>query len=301
MGNKFMDDYLPTQVEITSEIIEDYRGRGKLSDLVLQLYREASSLCVLCAAADVEGRGSVLNRNQAICAGLLVRISKFMAAVFVLAKDVERGEVILALGRSITESVVNLRLLMSKNDDKLYDRYIADDLGSEREFYDIVKKQIEQQGRALPIQEDILSSIQKLVEDSGFDIEQVDPKLRNWAGGVRQRYEALGQADRYVTEERMGSHAVHGTWSDLLQHHLRIAKDGFVTNFDWKGSDGQLLSGVACVALEAASDYVDEFFHDVPGTQLLLDRIENLKKRIHDVETSREEWSVDDHSGHNEG
>jgi hypothetical protein len=71
---------------------------------------------------------------------------------------------------------------MLKNDDKLYDRYIADSLGSEREFYDIVKKQIEQQGRALPIQEDILSSIQKLVEDSGFDIEQVDPKLRNWAG-----------------------------------------------------------------------------------------------------------------------
>jgi hypothetical protein len=81
-----MNDNLPPQVAITSEIIKDYRDRGKLSDLVLQLYCEAGSLCVLCAAADVEGRGFVLNRNQAICAGLLVRISKFMAAVFILAK-----------------------------------------------------------------------------------------------------------------------------------------------------------------------------------------------------------------------
>jgi hypothetical protein len=54
---------------------------------------------------------------------------------------------------------------------------------------------------------------------------------------------------------------------------------------------------VALVALEAASDYMDKYFHDVPGTQILLDRIQNLRERIFTVETSREEWSFDEHQG----
>jgi hypothetical protein len=114
---------------------------------------------------------------------------------------------------------------------------------------------------------------------------------------LRQRYEALGQADRYVTEQRMGSHAIHGSWVDLLQHHMRRVEGGFITNFDWHPSDGRLLSGIALMALEAASDYLDEFFRDVPDAQILLDRIQNLRERIFTVETSGEDWSFDEHPG----
>jgi Family of unknown function (DUF5677) len=292
-----LNNNLPPQVKVTPEIIEAYRVLGKLSYLILQLYHEAHSFCGLCAAIVIEGKGGVLDRNQAICGGLLVRIYKFMSAVILLTEGIERGEVIVALSRSIAESAVNLRRLI-KGNSELYDKYIDAALGAEREFYDIVKNQIEQQqGEKLPIQEDILSSIQKSVEDSGFDIEQVDRKLKEWGGGVRQRYEVVGQWERHVTEYRIGSHAVHGTWVDLLLHHIRSVDGGFVTNFDWHGSDGRLLSGVACLALEAASDYLDEFFPDVPGAQILLDRIQNLRERILTVEVSREEWSFDEQPG----
>jgi hypothetical protein len=69
-----INNRLPPQVGVTPEIIEAYKVLGKLSYLILQLYHEAHSLCGFCAAVVIEGRGAVLNRNQAICAGLLVKI-----------------------------------------------------------------------------------------------------------------------------------------------------------------------------------------------------------------------------------
>ena len=110
---------------------------------------------------------------------------------------------------------------------------------------------------------------------------------------------SLLKADTYVrpVAESGILGPVHGSWVDLLLHHIRRVEGGFITDLDWHSSDGRLLSGMAMLALEAASDYLDEFFRDVPSTQILLNRIQNLRERIFTVETSREEWSFDEHPG----
>ena len=297
MNKGAIHDWLPERIEVTDEIIEDYQERGLLSKLCLQLYREAGSVCVLCASADIEGKGSewVFDRKQAICAGLLIRIAKFMVAVLRLSEGQEHGEVIMAINRSITESATNLRFLISKNDDELFERYVTASLSTEREFYDLVMRQIDQRGETLVIDERILKSIHRLASLSGVDIEEVDPKFHDWAGGLRQRYEALGQPDRYVTEERMGSHAVHGTWVDLVQNHLRPVNGGFVIDYDPTESDGQLQWGGALVALEAAQAYLMEFFKDVPDSQILFNRIEDLMERTLAVGTADDDWSAGGH------
>ncbi len=294
MTNNSMQDWLPERVEATSEIIQDLQERGLFSDLCLRLYREAGSICVLCAGAGVQGSGSewVLDRRQAICAGLLVRIAKFMVAVLRLSEGKEHGEVIMAFNRSISESAANLRFLISKSDDGLYSKYILASLGTERAFYDLVKKQIEKRGEALLIDDRILKSIRRVAHISGVDIKQVDPKFIDWAGNLRQRYAALKQSDRYVTEQRMGSHAVHGTWVDLVQNHLRPVDNGFVIQPDGLETNGQLLSPGALIALEAASTYIVQFFKDVPDSQVLVNRIEDLIARILGVEVARDDWLV---------
>ena len=298
MNKDSLQCYLPNPVEITDEIIADSAGRDQLLDLVIQLYREAGSICALCASAYVGDNSSEepMKRNQAICAGLLVRTTKFMTAVNYLATGTERGEVIMALNRSITESVINLMFLIANSDEELYDRYVAASLGTEREFYDLVKRNIERRGETLRIEETILKSIRRVAQLSDADIEQVNQRFTDWDGGLRQRYAALGQADRYVTEARMGSHAIHGTWVDLVHHHLRAVGDGFVTEWVWSDSDGQLLAPVAIFVLDAAQGYLTKFFKDVGNYELLVDRIENLQERVLKVESTREDWSLVDRS-----
>jgi hypothetical protein len=104
---------------------------------------------------------------------------------------------------------------------------------------------------------------------SGVDIQEVDPGFYRWAGGLRQLYEALGQPERYVTEERMGSHAAHGTWVDLVLNHVRPVNGGFAIDSDPTASDGKLRWPIGLIALEAAQAYVMEFFKDVSDSQIL--------------------------------
>jgi len=299
MNSDSVQSQLPALVEITTDIVKDYAGRGKLSELVIRLYREAISICTLCAAAYVDQPDKPMSRNQAICAGLLVRIVKFMVPVNHLATPTERADVIMALNRSITESVTNLKFLIAKGDNDLYDKYVAASLGTEREFYDLVQKEIRRRGVVLSIDESILKSIDRVAKLSDIDIRQVDERFKDFAGSLRYRYEELGQSAQYVTQERMGSHAVHGTWVDLVLNHLNAADNGFVTNFDWGDSDGQLLAPIAVLGLDAARDYINEFFGETANLGVLVERIEDLIDRILKVELSREDWipTVDDSAG----
>ena len=299
MNSESVQSQLPTPVQITKEIIEDYAARGRLSELVIKLYREAGSICTLCAAASIDQPDKPMSRNQAICAGLLVRIAKFMVAVNHLATPTERGEVIMALNRSITESVINLKFLIAEGDNVLYDKFVAASLGTERAFYDLVQKKIKERGVVLSIDEYIVKAIHRVAKLSGTDIQQVDKRFKDWAGSLRYRYEALGRSDQYVTEERMGSHAIHGTWVDLLQNHLYPVDDGFVIDFDWTDSDGQLLAPIAVLGVDAARDYLNEFFRETADHKVLVGWIEDLIDRILKVEVSREDWSpaVDDSAG----
>lgn len=280
MTDDSLGSYLPEAVDVTPEIIEDYVNRNRLGELTFSLYQEASGICVVCASAYVGGPDlkEALTLPQAICGGLLMRTAKFMTSVMRLASGPEHGEVIMALNRSISESVINMRFLIFKNSEDLYQRYVLSSLATEREFHDLVKGNIEKRGSALPIEENILESILYLVELSGTTIDKINPKFQDWAGGLRQRYEALGLSDRYVGEQRMGSHAVHGTWVDVALNHLSVVDGGFITEPEWSKSDGKLLGPSAYIALEGIYDYINHYFKEIAGYQNLIERIESLKK-----------------------
>jgi hypothetical protein len=83
----------------------DRTSDNELSRAAFELYKETGSVVSVAAhvwEADPEGEG--LARNQAISVGLLVRIAKFMLAVIQLSAGPDRGDVVLALNRSIFES-----------------------------------------------------------------------------------------------------------------------------------------------------------------------------------------------------
>ena len=284
---------LGQQVSVTDEVLQECTAKSSFSPLAFELYKETVRALAVCSHlyASSSTEEASLPRNQAICAGLLVRIAKFMTAVASLvAEDPDRADVVFALNRSITESATDLRYLLAKNEERAFGQFVKAGLASEREPCDLIQKNIALRGgEALPIERRMLKSIEKVFRLSGVAIEDVPGKMANWAGGLRNRLVAIGEGDAYPMLQRIPSHAVHGTWVDLLQHHLADAGDGgFRPDPTWSRVDSRLMLPVCVLVLVAARTYLQAFFFRRPELKLLLERIEDLMRRIMAVDEAEE-------------
>jgi hypothetical protein len=274
---------LLTRVEIGG--IAGETNIEKINVVAFELYKEVVSVVNLTAhlldeAASVKGGWP---RNQAICAGLMIRIFKFMLVVTQLSADGNRAEVVTALNRSIMESAINLEFLVSANDDKYFDQFVKFSLGPERELYDIIQANVAARGGEVqPIEQRMLDSISDVCQASDVEIGEVNRKYRDWGGDVRQRLKFLNKETRYVAMQRLPSHAVHGTWVDLYKNHLEHDSKNNVFNpdptFSWV--DERYLGPIAVFVLDATKPYLERFFLEIPESKLLLERIDDLRNRI---------------------
>jgi hypothetical protein len=230
-------------------------------------------------------------RNQAICAGLLIRISKFMLVITELSADGNRGEVVQALNRSILESAINLEFLVRTKEDKFYERFVKFSLGPERELYDLIQANIAaRSGEVLPIEQRMMESINDTCKVSGVKIEDVDRKYGDWGGGVRERLKAINKETTYAMVQRIPSHAVHGTWVDLYTNHLEyiVKTDVYAPqpNFTWV--DARFLGPTAILVLDSVRPYLERFFSHALDFATLEDRLGDLQKRIINAEQIHE-------------
>jgi hypothetical protein len=265
----------------------------KINEVAFELYKEALSVVNL-AAHLLDEEASVKGgwpRNQAICAGLMIRIAKFMLVITQLSAKGNRAEVVSALNRSINESAINLEFLVSTNDDKYFDQFVKFSLGPERELYDIIQANVAARGgEAWPIEQRMLKSINAVCHASGVKIEEVNRKYGDWGGGLRERLKALNKEERYVGMQRLPSHAVHGTWVDLYLNHLEhdSKTDVFSPDPDFSWVDARILGPIAIFVLEATKPYVMRYFSGIPESNLLLERIDDMRGRIHEVDAVHE-------------
>ncbi len=231
-----------------------------------------------------------LPRNHAICVGLLIRVSKFMVAMAKLMVDLDGcGEVVIALSRSVMESATNLRFLVLKNEDRFFEQFVTFSLSPERELYDGIQRNIAARGGAvLPIEQRMIDSIERVCTVSGVKLDDVPPKFRDWGGGFRNRLIALGEGERYAAQQGIQSHAVHGTWVDLVMRHLEIVEDGFRPDPTWMPVDSRIMLPLSMVVLTAVRAHLDTFLPNVPELAPLHERIEDLEQRIGRVNDAHE-------------
>lgn len=294
IGNaETIEKMLGPKVDIESVVGET--SPSKITTLAFELYKE--TIRVLNLAAHILDQAASANgglpRNQAICAGLLIRMVKFMIAVVELTCKNDRGEVVLSLTRSIMESAFDLEFLVRDYDDKHFNDFVAYSLGAERELYDLIQTNITKRndGSVLPIEKRMLRSVDHLCDVSGMKIEDVNPKWSSWAGGLKQRLQFLQKEEQYVFMHRLPSHAVHGTWVDLYKHHLKydLQTKLFSPRSEWRPTDARVFGPTTVLVLCAVEPYVEKFFSTIPESRLLLERIDDLRNRVIAVDTAHEQ------------
>jgi Family of unknown function (DUF5677) len=174
------------------------------------------------AAHLLDEEGSVKGgwpRNQAIpCAGLMIRIAKFMLVVTQLSAEGNRAEGVSALNRSIMESAVNLEFLVSTNDDKYFDQFVRFSLGPERELYDIINANVTARGGEVVADRGTNVGVnRRCLSGVGRENRGSQSKVRGLGRRPRERLRALNKEEQYVGMQRMPSHAVHGNLGRLVQ------------------------------------------------------------------------------------
>ena len=284
-----IEELLGPAVQVNDEVIRACQERNEFGGLSFALFKEAAgTVWVTCNAYYDEGNGPTILRNQAVCLGLLSRISKLMASVLKLSSEVEHGETVQILYRCIPESSIDLQYLLKKDDDTVFERFIKVGLKSERELYDIIQENI-RNGQELEIERDMLRSIIRTCEDSGVKIEEINPRAGSWGGSYRDRMKEIGLAEGYPFFQGMSSQAVHGSWSDLVRNYLNKSETGYEPKADHTQTEGKFFGPTALFATNAAKVYIDKFF-DPREAEPLVQRLDDLQRRMALVEDSRPGW-----------
>ena len=284
-----IEELLGPAVQVNDEVIRACQERNEFGGLSFALFKEAAgTVWVTCNAYYDEGNGPTILRNQAVCLGLLSRISKLMASVLKLSSEVEHGETVQILYRCIPESSIDLQYLLKKDDDTVFERFIKVGLKSERELYDIIQENI-RNGQELEIERDMLRSIIRTCEDSGVKIEEINPRAGSWGGSYRDRMKEIGLAEGYPFFQGMSSQAVHGSWSDLVRNYLNKSETGYEPKADHTQTEGKFFGPTALFATNAAKVYIDRFF-DPREAEPLVQRLDDLQRRMALVENSRPGW-----------
>ena len=286
-----IEELLGPAVQVNDEVIRACQERNEFGELSFALFKEAAGIVwVTCNPYYETGDGPTMNRNQAVCAGFLSRISKIMVSVAKLSSGEEHGEVVPILNRCILESSVDLQYLLKKNDDAVFERFVKVGLKSERELYDIIQKNItNRNGQELEIERDMLLSIARTCEDSGVKIEELNSRPGSWGGSYKHRMKEIGLEEGYPILQGMTSQAVHGSWSDLIGNYLNKSDTGYKPKADHTQTEGKFFGLTAIFATNAAKAYLDRFF-DSREAEPLVHRLDDLQKRLDLVEDSRPGW-----------
>jgi hypothetical protein len=290
-GIQHLTRLLPDPVVPPTPTIAAGHDEDDILDLALALFREAAIAIGVCGSTYRGPGPRRLNRKQAICAGLVIRMVKLLRGILAVVEGDAPRDVVMVLDRCVFETATNLRFLLSKyHDDSLFERFVARSLGTERELYELIRSNIRARNDlVLPIETRMLTSIENVCGASGLHIHDVPTKHSDWGGGLRHRCEALEIGERYVCGQRMPSHATHGTWVDLIVHHLNGGPDHFSIEPRYKTSDPRLLIPTAAIAIEAATHYVLALFPwDAPDAIALADRLDGLQRRMAAIDSLHE-------------
>lgn len=261
------------------------------SKVVFDLYRETVIAVVVSAHLyeSYDPSEGVLSRNQAIGAGLVIRIAKFMKPVMALLVDKvsEHGEVIMALNRCITESATNLKFFCEKATDQDFEDFVKSSLKPEKEEYIIIQENIKRRGSTLPIETRMLNSINRVFKISG--ITEIDKLTIPRRKDYKSILTALNMESIYPMLQGIPSHAIHGSWVDIVLHHLEEAGSGFRPKPESVTPDPRLLCPINIFVLTAVESYVRKYFpKNHNGISILLVRVADLVERLTKIDSLHE-------------
>jgi hypothetical protein len=227
--------------------------------LVFEWHKYVAIIAVYVASLlpGAPGAREVPRRTYVILTGLLMRCSRIMRAILELAKQHRFGETVPILSRTVCESAMKLLWLVEGGEERI-DAFVADGLAAELELKRVVERNAERRGYMQVIEQRMLTSIDQAFDACGIpqaDIKRVAKSFPN----VRELYAAVAPDhgdDLYIAVQKIGSHATHGTWLDLVFHYTEGPESPSSLDYDHVPPDEDGLRMSALLVLDAVEKFL---------------------------------------------
>jgi hypothetical protein len=276
----------PKYPTFSDELVQQCTQSRDFRPILFEWYKYVGILCstISCISPDSPSFQKIPPIHYGVLVGLLNRCSRLMLANIRLSSTRKYGETTSLLDRSISETAVKVQWLCYKDNVESFVRYLADGLKKDL----ILKGQIEQNienrnGSILVIEQRMLDSIQKCLTLSGLSEQDVNDakKLPDFASMCND----LGYDDAlYTAIQRMGSHAVHGSWSELVFNYLKEENQRFYPrDHEIDTQDVQYISIIHLVlcALEA---FLRHTISDVPERREIINTLHEVDEKITEIQ-----------------
>lgn len=281
--NDDSDSKYPT---FSDELIEQCKQSRDFRPILFEWYKYVGALCstISCISPDSPAFQNIPPIHYAVLIGLLNRCSRLMLSNVRLSSTRKYGETTSLLDRSISEAAIKVQWLCHKNDTDSFIRYLADGLKKDL----ILKEQIDgniqnRDGNILVIEQRMLDSIQSCLGLSGLSEQEVNDarKLPDLASMLNN----LGYGDvLYTSIQRMGSHAVHGTWSELVFHYLEYENERFYPrDHDIDTQDAQFIVVIHLV-LGAMESFIKHVISDGSERKEIIDTFHEIDEKITEIQ-----------------
>lgn len=262
-----LNDFEFPRTKVNIKEIKKFDSEDQFMSLAVELFKEVCQITALLSCTyrlDQDGNPRKWARNEAILGGLMVRTSKLQLALLdqICQKHLEIAFII---DRCLSESLINLKYLLQRDNDNLFDEYIEYSLREEKRLLKRIEENITKRGHELPIESRMIDSIRQAFKTSSFTPEQVDEtKWKPWGEKIYERAKSIGMEDAYFALFSLPSHSVHGNWQDLISYHLKYEKGEFSPEIQWGYPRPQLLFTAALLSADINKLFLNKTIQECP-------------------------------------
>jgi hypothetical protein len=265
------------RVEVNPELVRAFADEEEFTGLGVDLLIEVGSfVCV--AASILPPPPKRWNRHEAVLVGHLVRLYKLISALLDQTCQ-HRRETTFIFARLAFECIVNTMFLIKNDRAEIIESYIQYSMRHEKRLRDRIRENVAARGGSvLPIEERMLRSIEAAARKSEIDLDRISPP-QNWGGkNLFEKAKEVGLEDAYLGAFAGPSHSVHGNWQDLLEYHLEVEDDGYVSELRWHRPRPQLLTTLALLTVHT----LEAFFSEIVGqaSDEIAQKLPELRARL---------------------
>ncbi|MBI2618294.1 hypothetical protein HYW58_02475 [Candidatus Kaiserbacteria bacterium] len=286
-----IDEILKTisHAEATPEKLTSITDEGGFMHLSVELMKETASIVALAAGVLPPG-SEKWNRDQAVVGGNFVRLAKLLSAHLDQVCQ-KRQETAFIFSRLLFENLVNIKFLIRNASPDLFDSYVRYALRHERKLRDVIHTNITaREGEKWHIENRMLSSIERYATRSGVKIDDITPnKPKDWGGkNFYEKTKDVGLESTYIALYGGSSRSIHGTWTDILDHHLEFSEDDFSPNFEWGRPRPQQILPIAQLILETTREFL--LYVGSAPEALIIHRIDSIFANVKAIDSAHESW-----------
>lgn len=273
--------------EFSKDEFDECVRRNDFRPILFEWYKYVGILCVKISNINPDSQAfrKINNVHYAILTGLLNRCARLMTAVCKLSSTRRYGETTRIIDRCILETAIKIQWLCQGKSEDRFSRYMADGLRNDILLKDEIKQNIEQRGgEILVIEQRMINSIDKCIRLSGLTEDDIKNEKR--LPNLNQIFESLNlDSQLYTAFQRMGSHAVHGTWADLIFNYLQVSNESefLPRDHDVDTQDGQFIS-IIRIVLSSIVEFLNYMSISNEEIEYVINIINKIDDEIYNIQ-----------------